>query len=74
MKQTTVLKALLKSIQSLWKLQLKVLLESRHMVVCRVAKKASDHTVIILTGRNKTAFSRMHSSIARSPKHTIFAL
>ena len=47
---------------------------SRHTVVCRAAKKAGDHTVSIFTGRKKTAFSRMHSSTAPSPKHTIFAL
>ena len=32
--------------------------------MCRAAKKAGDHTVSIFTGRKKTAFSRMHSSMA----------
>ena len=39
---------------------------SRHRVVCRAAKKASDHTMSILTGRKKTAFSCVHSSMAPS--------
>ena len=47
---------------------------SRHTVVCRAAKKAGDHTVSIFTGRKKTAFLCMHSSMAPSLKHTIFAL
>ena len=47
---------------------------SRHTVVCRAAKKAGDHTMSIFTGRKKTAFSLMHSFMAPSPKHTIFAL
>ena len=44
---------------------------SRHMIVCRVAKKSNDHTVSILTGRKKTAFSCVHSSMAFSP-NTLF--
>ena len=45
---------------------------SRHSsVVC--GKKAGDHTMSIFTGK-KTAFSCVHSSMAPSPKHTIFAL
>ena len=45
-----------------------------HTVVCCVAKKASNYTVSILTGRKKTALSYVHSSMGPSPKHTIFAL
>ena len=33
------------------------------MVACHAAKKASNHTVSILTGRKKTAFSYVHSSM-----------
>ena len=51
-----------------------IIVISRHMVVCHVAKKAGDHTMSIFTGRKKTAFSCMHSSMAPSPKHTVFAL
>ena len=46
---------------------------SRH-TVCHAAKKAGDHTMNIFKGRKKTAFSCMHSSMAPTPKHTIFAL
>ena len=52
-------------------LLLLLLLLSRHTVVCRAAKKAGDHTVSIFTGRKKTAFSCVHTSMAPSPKHTI---
>ena len=38
--------------------------KSRHTIVCCAAKKASDYTVSILTGRKKTAF---HACIAPWP-------
>ena len=40
-------------------------------VSCGHARKPVNHNVSILTGRKKTA---LHSSMAPSPKHTIFAL
>ena len=47
---------------------------SRHMAVCRAAKKAGNRNVSIFTGRKKTAFLCVHTSMFPSPKHTIFAL
>ena len=55
-------------------LMLRMLAISRHTVVCHAAKKPVHHTVSILTGKKKTTFSPVHSSMALSPKHTIFAL
>ena len=47
---------------------------SRHTVMCHVTKKAGDHILSILTEIKETAFLCMHSSMAPSLKHTIFAL
>ena len=46
---------------------------SRHTVVCRAAQEAGMPPVSILTGRKKTQFSHLCSSVIPYPIGTIFA-
>ena len=50
-----------------------LLLVSRHTVVCRAAQEAGVPSVSILTGRKKTQFSHLCSSVIPHPIGTKFA-
>ena len=49
------------------------LIRSRHTVVCRAAQEAGVPPVSILTGRKKTQFSHLCSSVIPYPIRTKFA-